>query len=188
MNETRWLDRHHFFNDTHLRNGQPRVVESLPIEVIENNSVRFKTVAESQNGLYQLQMSRKRGGFVIGTAVIEGKSATIEVDIRREELINGDNVDIQIMDIHGNKTLKMLNNITLPDPLPEPEPENIVEIEIPEEPGFEPEAPEVIAEEKIVEPVEPEVITVDCPDCGTPKDDTDLSVHPHLLLTTQWGS
>ena len=175
--ETRWLDRHHFFNDTHIRKGQPRFVENLPIEAIENNSVRFKTVAESENGLYQLQMSRKRGGFVIGTAVIEGKSATIEVDIRREELINGDNVDIQIMDIHGNKTLKMLNNITLPDPLPEPEPEIIVEIEIPEEPDFEPEDPEVIAE----------VIIVDCPDCGTPKDETDLSVHPHLLLATQWA-
>ena len=177
--EARWLDRHHFFNDTHLRNEQPRFVESLPIEAIENNSVRFKTVAESQNGLYQLQMSRKRGGFVIGTAVIEGKSATIEVDVGREELVNGDNVDIQIMDIHGNKNRKTVNNITLPDPLPEPEPEPeiIVEVEIPEEPDFEPEDPEVVAE----------VIIVDCPDCGTPKDEPDLSVHPHLLLTTQWG-
>ena len=32
-----------------------------------------------------------------------------------------------------------------------------------------------------------EVIIVDCPDCGTPKDEPDLSVHPHVLLTTKWG-
>ena len=29
-----------------------------------------------------------------------------------------------------------------------------------------------------------EVIIVDCPDCGTPKDEPDLSVHPQ---TTKWG-
>ena len=178
--ETRWLDRHHFFNDTHIRNSLPRFVKSLPIETIENNNVQFKIVAESQNGLYQAQLSRKRGGFVVGTAEIEGKSATIKVDMRRAELINGDDVDIQIMDIHGNKTLQTLHNITLPDPIPEPE----VEIKVPEEPEFEVEAPEVIVEEKIVEP---EVITVDCPDCNPPDASDERAVNPRFLLTIQWA-
>lgn len=178
--EARWLDRHHFFNKTHIRNDFPRFVKSLPIEAIENNSVQFKIVAESQSGLYQTQLSRKRGGYVVGTAEISGKSTTIEVDIRRAELLNGDDVDIQIMDIHGNKTLQTLDNITLPDPIPEPE----VEIKVPEEPEFEIEEPEAIVEEKIVEP---EVTTVDCPDCNPPDASDERAVNPRFLLTTQWA-
>lgn len=185
--ETRWLDRHHFFNATRIRNELPRFVKSLPMTAIENNSVQFKFVAESGNGLYQTQLSRKRGSFVVGTSEIEGKSTTVAVDIRREELINGDDVDVQIMDIHGNKTLQTLENITLPAPIPEPEPEPeiIVDIEILDEPEFEIEAPEGVAEEKVVEP---EVIIVDCPDCDPPDAADDLAVNPRFLLTLQWAS
>ena len=38
-----------------------------------------------------------------------------------------------------------------------------------------------------LDPEKVEAIIVDCPDCGTPKDEPDLSVHPHVLLTTKWG-
>ena len=178
--EARWLDRHHFFNETHIRNNLPRFVKSLPLEAIENNSVQFKIVAESQNGLYQAQLSRKRGGYIVGTAEIKGKLTTIEVNAHRAELINGDDVDIQIMDIHGNKTLKTLDNITLPAPIPEPE----VEIKVPEEPEFEREEPEAIVEENIVEP---ELIPVDCPDCNPPDTSDERAVNPRFLLTTQWA-
>ena len=175
--ETRWLNRHHFFNDTHIRNDLPKFVKSLPIEAIENNRVRFKIVAKSQNDLYHAQMYRQRGGLVIGTAEIQGESATIEVDVRRTDLTDGDHVYIQIMDIHGNKTLKHLGNITLPEPLPDPvpaEPEVVAENEEPAEP------------EVVVKKIEEEIL-IDCPGCNPQNDETDLDVRPQFLLTTQWA-
>ena len=115
--EARWLDRHHFFNDIHIRNGSPQFVKNLPIQAVGDNTLRFKIVAESENGLYHLLMARKRDGFIVGTAETEGHGTTIKVDVRRQDLIDGDNVDIQIMDIHGNKAYKTISNITLPEPV-----------------------------------------------------------------------
>ena len=162
--ETRWLDRHHLFNDTHIRNNIPTFIESEPIEAIEGNKVQFKVIAESQSGLYHAQMYRKRTTLVIGSAEIEGKETTIEVDVRREYLTDGDRVSIQIMDIHGNTIIKHLGSITLPEPLPE-----VID------------PPDIVVE--AVEKIED---LIDCPDCQQPNE-TDLSVHPHLLLTTQWA-
>ena len=115
--ETRWLDRHYFFNETHTRNSIPRFVESKPIQAIGDDTVRFNVVAESVSGLYQVQIYRARNGLIIGTAEAEGESATIAVDVEREYLTDGDSVTIQIMDIHGNHTFKLINNITLPLPI-----------------------------------------------------------------------
>ena len=129
--EARWLDRHHLFNDTHIRNGTPQFVESLPIVAIGDDKLRFRIIAESENGLYQAQLTRgkspNRIAFVLGTAEIddsdrmtsaEGYTTTIEVDIHRQNLIDGDSVELQIMDIHGNTAYKMLHNITLPHRTP----------------------------------------------------------------------
>ena len=178
--ETRWLDRHPFFNKTHTQNNAPRYVKSLPVEAIEDNKVRFKIVAESTSGLYQAQLMRKRGGFIIGASETQGKSATIKIDVSRELVVNGDNIDLQMMDINGNKMLKNLGTVTLPAPLPEPKPEVVVEIEVPED-------PEVQVDKKEVEPEEPEMVIVECPECEL-EGKTDLSVNPHHLLTTQWAN
>lgn len=119
--EARWLDRHPFFNDKHIRNGTPQIIKILPITTIGDDKLQFKIILESQNELYQAQITRKKSqnrlSVVIGTAEIEGLSTTIKVIVDREPLRNGDSVDIQIMDIHGNKAHKTLNNITLPNPL-----------------------------------------------------------------------
>ena len=119
--EARWLDRHPFFNDTHIRNGTPQIIKILPITAIGDHKLQFKIVLKSQNGLYQAQVTRNKSqdrlSIVIGTAEIEGLSTTIKIIVNKETLKNGDNVDIQIMDIHGNKAHKTLNNITLPKPL-----------------------------------------------------------------------
>ncbi len=182
--EARWLDRHHFFNATHIRIGIPQFVKSLPLEAIENNSVRLKCVLASENGLYHVQVTRRRGGYIVGTAEAKGKSATVEVDIRRDEITNGDDLYIQVMDVHGNKLHHTLNNISLPDPLPEPE--VVVEIQAPEEPEFVPvEVPEVAKPEE--KPIEPEIVAVECPGCD-PVDAEKLAVDPRNLLTTQWAT
>ena len=115
--EARWLDRHHFFNDTHIRNDIPRFVESKPIQAIGEDEVRFNIVAASKSGLYQVQMFRMRGRIVIGTAEAEGESSTVEVDVKREHLRDGDDVTVQFMDIHGNQWIQNIGNITLPVPI-----------------------------------------------------------------------
>ena len=171
--EAHWLDRHHLFNETHIRNSLPQFVESLPIEAIENNRVRFSVIAESKSGLYHAQIYRKRISFVLGSANVEGQKATVEIDTPRGLIIDGDHVSVQIMDIHGNNTLKKLGNITLPQPIPDPapdKPENADE-------------PEIVIETKGVnnEPV-------DCPNCDPPDTDPDLAIHPQWLLTTQWAT
>ena len=119
--EARWLDRHPFFNDTHIRNGVPRVVANSPIMAIGDDRLRFKFVAESNNGLYQVQITRQKSpnrlDILIGVAEIEGHTTTIQLDVDRGDLIKGDGVDIQIMDILGNKARETLDNITLPLPI-----------------------------------------------------------------------
>ena len=115
--EARWLDRHHFFNDTHIRTDIPRFVESEPIQAIGEDTVRFNIVAASKSGLYQVQMVRMRGGIVIGTTEAEGERSTIKVDVNREYLVDDDDITVQIMDIHGNQWIKNIGTITLPQPI-----------------------------------------------------------------------
>ena len=119
--ETHWLDRHHFFNDTQIRNNLPQFVKILPIEALKDRMVRFKIVAQSKNGLYHAQMYVHRWSFVIGATAIQGKDATFEIDARRGYIRKDNQVSIQIMDIHGNNVVKNLGNITLPEPIPDPE-------------------------------------------------------------------
>ncbi len=119
--EARWLDRHHFFSDTHIRSGAPQFLENQEIIAISEDKLRFKINVNSENGLHQAQLTRgkspNRLDLVLGTAEIEGTSTTIQVDVDRSDLIDGDSVDIQIMDIHGNTASKTLSNITLPKPV-----------------------------------------------------------------------
>ena len=115
--EARWLDRHHFFNDTHIRNDIPRFVESKPLRAIGDDIVRFNIVAASKSELYQVKVYRMRGRIVIGTAEAEGERSTVEVDVKRENLREGDDVTVQIMDIHGNQWIQNIGNITLPEPI-----------------------------------------------------------------------
>ena len=117
--ETRWLDRHHLFNDRHIRNNLPQFVKSLPIEALEDRMLRFKIIAKSQSGLHHAQLYRHRQGFVVGESAAEGKQNTIEIDARRGDITKFDIIFVQIMDIHGNHILKQLGKITLPEPIPE---------------------------------------------------------------------
>ena len=127
--ETHWLDRHHLFNDRHIRNNLPKFVESLPIEALPERMVRFKIVASSKSGLHQAQIYRDRQVFLVGESAAEGKQTTIEIDARRGDVTKTDQMNVQIMDIHGNYILKRLGRVILPDPIP-----NVVEetVECPE--------------------------------------------------------
>ena len=115
--EARWLDRHHFFNDTHIRNDIPRFVEIKPPQAIGDDVVRFNIVAESKSGLYQAQMMRVRDRIIIGTAEAEGEKATISIDVERNDIVDNDAATVQIMDIHGNQWITNIDKITLPLPV-----------------------------------------------------------------------
>ena len=116
-NEAHWLDQHHMFNDTHIRNNLPQFIEILPLEAIGKETVRFKVVATSKSGLYHAQIYRERGSFAIGHTKLEGEKTTIEIDVPRSRILDGDYASIQIMDIHGNNMLKNLGTIILPEPI-----------------------------------------------------------------------
>ena len=106
---------------------------------------------------------------MIGFTEIQGKSAAFEVNVSRVLLRDGDHVSIQIMDIHGNKTVKAFGNITLPEPI------------LPEKPEVA-DKPEVVIEDKgVIEE------TVECPECTPPNDEIDLAVDPRWRLATQWA-
>ena len=115
--EARWLDRHHFFNDTHIRTDIPRFIEIKPPQAIGQDVVRFNIVAESKSGLYQAQMMRVRDRIIIGTAEAEGEKATISIDVEREYIVNYDDAIVQIMDIHGNQWITSIDKIILPLPV-----------------------------------------------------------------------
>ena len=108
-----WLDRHHLFNDTHIRTDIPSLIETK-LTVIDD-TIRFKITASSESGLYQVQVhQRHRGKLVIGTAAASGEKSTVEIEIEKKHLREGDDLIVKIMDIHGNHRVKHLDNITLP--------------------------------------------------------------------------
>ena len=180
--EARWLANHHAFNDTHIKTDVPEGFIDLPVEAIGGGTIRFRIVAKSKSGLYHCQLCRKRGTYILGyDADISGNSDIIEIDASRGRLINGDDVWFQVMDVNGNYTFHHMTGVSLPDPSPitagKPTNKNPVLVEQPD--------PEPEIEIKAEEPV-------DCSDCmpdgvDDPIDDTDLSVRPVRLLTTQWA-
>ena len=54
---------------------------------------------------------------MIGTAAASGEKSTVEIDIEKKHLREGDDLIVKIMDIHGNHRVKHLDNITLPLPI-----------------------------------------------------------------------
>ncbi|MYF54874.1 hypothetical protein F4225_03695 [Candidatus Poribacteria bacterium] len=62
--DARWLDNHHFFNETHIKTDFPEAILDFPIEAIGGGAIRFKVAARSKSGLYHAQLCRKRGTYI----------------------------------------------------------------------------------------------------------------------------
>jgi len=196
--EARWLDRHHYFNDVHIRTDIPEFVADLGVEAIEATSVvastiKFKIAVRSNSGLYHCQMCRSRGVFVLGTDSLNGNSDVAEVKVQRWDIVDGENVWFQIMDVNGNFINKYINNIKKPEPIvvdTEPTPNKNPDLDLEtdqdeDEPVQDPEEDKE-ADAKDVDP---------CPHCmpddkeirDNTLEDTDLGLRPQNKLTTQWA-
>ena len=178
--ETRWLAKHHFFNDTHIKNDLPEAVLDFPLEAISGGTIKFKVAVRSDSGLYHTQLCRKRETYILGYDIIAGQSDVIEINASRGRLLNGDDVWLQIMDINGNYIFHHLDSVVFPDTKPKPNTNKNPEIATRQP---EPE-PDPIPDDK----------AVDCPDCEPDaiEDETPIEkprrVTPTpLQLTTQWA-
>lgn len=170
--EARWLDRHHYFNDLHIRNDIPEFVNDLGIMLTDRFTLTFRFRAESNSGLYHTQLFKSENVFVLGTDNLNGNTDFAEVDVPRRLVINGDTIWYQIMDVHGNFIMKKKNNIIIPDNLPATDPPR------------ENKNPDIPLEDKD---------KLECPHC-MPNDenvldrtDQSISISPTSTLTTSWA-
>lgn len=183
--EARWLNKHHYFNDVHIRTDIPQFVANHGIQTFEATgekaaSVTFKMSVRSSSGLYQSHLCRSRNVFVLGSDALTGNDDIVEVNTERWRLINGEGVYFQIMDVNGNFIHEYISAIRIPD-AQEPtdiHPNKNPDLNVPDE---EPE--EVEEEEQVIDP---------CPHC-MPDDkevldnNPDLSIRAQNKLTTQWA-
>lgn len=122
--ETRWLDKHHYFNNHHKINGFPKVVNVDRLKAIEIKEVKEKVVTfidaikiqldvESIHTLHQAQIVRASDTAILGWRKLNDNHDTIIFKIERAKLRNRQNVYIQVMDVMGN-----INWHTMPILLP----------------------------------------------------------------------
>ena len=111
--ETRWLDKHHFFNDTHIKNNVPQFIEYIGAEAIGPDIVRFKVKFRDNSGLHHCQIIK--GFDILGDDVLQGVTDTAEIDVKRWTVYDGDKLKFVVMDTHGNTVFHDIENITLPD-------------------------------------------------------------------------
>lgn len=173
--ELRWLDKHHFFNEKHIKTDFPEAVLDFPIKAIGGGVIRFKTAARSESGLYHAQLCRARGTYILGSDTLTGNTDVIQVDASRGRLINGDSVWFQIMDVHGNYFFHHIRNIVLPEPNKDTNKNN--------------KNPDILPK---LQPDIKENETDHCPDClpdgiVNQGDTNDLYVSPRQRLTTKWA-
>ena len=122
--ETRWLDKHHYFNDHHDINGFPKVVnverlKAIQIKEVKDNvenfidAIKIRLDVEGINTLYQAQVFRETDTAILQWRKLNDNHDTIIFDIERASLRNQQRVYIQMMDIMGN-----INQHTMPIVLP----------------------------------------------------------------------
>ncbi len=177
--EARWLDKHHYFNDLHIRKDIPEFVSDLGAVVPDRFTVRYRIAARSKSGLYHSQMCRSTDVFVLGSDEVAGNSDVIEIDVPRRLLTKGDRVWYQIMDVNGNYIFKYFDNVEIPPNRPARDPTVIVNKN--PDPNQETDQDE----EEVDKDTDP------CPHC-MPNDEemlenSDLGLQPQNKLTTQWA-
>lgn len=182
--EARWLDKHHFFNDTHIRTDIPKFLALLDSERVDAFTLLYKFGAHSNSGLYHAKMCRSIGVFVVGSDDLTGNSDVGEVEVPRHLLKKGDDIWFQIMDVNGNHILHFVNNISIPEKEPERDPTVVINKNPEEIP-----ADDLITIEKEVDD-DPDIDP--CPNC-MPNDDEireqdhNFAIQPQNKLATQWA-
>ena len=100
--EVEWLDVHHFFNISQTLNAAPTIERIYPVEVVEDDDVRFKIEASDTDGLVQAHFFVPTNIEVIGCLSMTGRNDIAEVVVPRSQIANEDKIYVQIMDTRGN--------------------------------------------------------------------------------------
>ncbi|MDE0482267.1 MAG: hypothetical protein OXI67_06810 [Candidatus Poribacteria bacterium] len=178
--EAAWLDKHHYFNDIHIRNDIPTFSTYIGAIVPDRWTVRYRFTTSSKSGLYYCQaINWNKNTLTIGYDELSGNTDTAVVDVSRRFISDGDSVSFLIMDVHGNFISHNINPISVPENDPTRDPNEIVNKN--PDPNQETDQDE----EEIDKDIDP------CPHC-MPNDEemlenSDLGLQPQNKLTTQWA-
>ena len=111
--EARLINKHHLVSDVHIFNKRPEIVDKITSKAIDRTTVRFEIQVRGDAELYHAQLSK--GQDYIGSAALEGRDDIAEIDVPRHLLANGDNLELLVIDVNGNKSLHTFKNIQLPE-------------------------------------------------------------------------
>ena len=114
--ESRWLDKHKYFNNDTSPNDPPAVKKIYGTIWAEDkglNRIMFSADVESDYGLHQVQISRSTDGFVIGSDAVMGLSDDACFYFRKH-LLNSDKYLLQVIDNQGN--IRYVDGISIDEP------------------------------------------------------------------------
>ena len=114
--EARLLNKHHIFNDVHILNDHPEISDNINSKAVDQNTVRFEFNIKGSAELYHAQLSNVQD--YIGSAALEGRDDIAEIDVPRRLLANGDNLDLLVYDVNGNRRSHTFKNVKLPENVP----------------------------------------------------------------------
>ena len=107
--ETRWLDKHHYFNAVHEIAHYPKLVHTHRFRETQENIIRFKFDIESLGELHQAQIYRRSDVAIVGWERIDGNHATAAFFVRRNLLRNQNQMGVQMMDVLGNHYIEHIH-------------------------------------------------------------------------------
>ena len=107
--ETRWLDKHHYFNAVHEIAHYPKLVHTHRFRETQEDIIRFKFDIESIGELHQAQIYRYSDVAIVGWERIDGNHATAAFFVRRNLLRNQNQIGVQMLDTLGNHYIEHIH-------------------------------------------------------------------------------
>lgn len=102
LHEARWLSKYHYFNNNWNINFAPVMLKFSGAENFGEDNIRFRMNVIDPNGLHQAYITHNSN--VIAWDFLEGNTneTSISMDVKRDFLLDGKQIWIQIMDNSGN--------------------------------------------------------------------------------------
>ena len=101
LHESRWLSKHHYFNDVFNFSFAPSISNFHKTEVLDNNHIRFRIDASDPEGLHQIYVAKNTN--ILGWDYIKGVNDSSNFDIGRWFVSDVEEpIWVQLMDNNGN--------------------------------------------------------------------------------------
>ena len=120
--ETRWLDKHHYFNAVHHINHIPEFSQIHRIQEVKIDVLRFRYEFASLNGLHQVQTYSNSNVEILAWKPLEGERNEVDFLIERAKLKNERSISVQVMGSQGNINTQVFSVADLPFDMPRPKP------------------------------------------------------------------